>query len=103
MNDPYQDNQYWENMEPEYLIPGDNYDLVINKVPHRPETLPVPSLGRDMEFIRHDMHPNTHALPNMHILIFKYRENNNTMIVENTPLNKIYRLKKSIPNYERNN
>tara|TARA_Y100000389_G_C17420660_1_gene496498 strand:+ start:823 stop:1401 length:579 start_codon:yes stop_codon:yes gene_type:complete len=94
MNNPYQDNPMWEDMQPGYLIPGDKYDLVINKVPYRPENLPVPLLTRDMEFIRHDMHPNTHEFQDMYILKFKYGENNYTMIVENTPLNKIYRLRK---------
>ena len=94
MNDPYQDNPMWEDMQPGYLIPGHKYDLVINKVPFRPETLPVHFLQRDMDFIGHDMHPNTWEVEDMDILKFKYGENNHTMIVENTPLNKIYRLRK---------
>lgn len=94
MNNPYQDNPMWEDMQPGYLIPGDKYDLVIKKTPHRPETLPVPLINTNMEFIRHDMHPNTHAVQDMYILKFKHGENNHTMIVENTPLNKIYRLRK---------
>ena len=94
MNDPYQDNPMWEDMQPGYLIPGYKYDLVINKVPFRPENLPVHFLQRNMEFIGHDMHPNIHAIQDMDILKFKYGENNHTMVVENTPLNKIYRLRK---------
>lgn len=94
MNNPYQDNPMWEDMQPGYLIPGHKYDLVINKVPFRPEVLNFPSINTNMEFIGHDMHPNTHAVQDMYILKFKHGENNYPMIVENTPLNKIYRLRK---------
>ena len=94
MNDPYQDNPMWEDMQPGYLIPGYKYHSVINKVPYRPEVLNFPSINTNMEFIGHDMHPNIHAIQDMDILKFKYGENNHTMVVENTPLNKIYRLRK---------
>ena len=86
------DNSFMIEIQPGHLIQGNKYDLVINKVPFRPENLPVPLLRRDMEFIGHGMHPNKWAVEDMYILKFKYGENNYTMVVENTPQNKIYRL-----------
>lgn len=94
MSDPYQNNEMWQDMQPGHLIPGNKYDLVINKVPFRYENLPVPLLRRDMEFIGHDMHPNTSAVQDMYILRFRFENSDSTMIVENTPQNKIYRLRR---------
>lgn len=104
MSDPYQNNEMWQDMQPGHLIPGNKYHLVLNKVPFRYENLPVPLLQQNMEFIGHDMlttevtmngsdPPYTWTVQDMYILRFRFENSDSTMIVENTPQNKIYRLR----------
>jgi len=74
MNNPYQGNTAWEEMEPGYLIPGHLYTLVINELLNNHEVIADPLIRTNMVFIRHDMHPH---YPDMHVLIFGYENNNN--------------------------
>jgi len=92
MNNPYQGNTAWEEMQPGYLIPGHLYTLVIREYLNNHEVIPYPLIRTNMVFIRHDMHPRYR---DMHVLIFGYENNNNnyTMVVKNTPNNKYYRLR----------
>jgi hypothetical protein len=92
MNNPYQGNHFWEEMEPGYLIPGHLYTLVINEKPESLAVVSPPEIQTNMVFIRHDMHPHD---PDMHVLIFRFENQNDTAyIVKNTPKNKYYRLKR---------
>lgn len=93
MNNPYEGNDAWEEMQPGYLIPGHLYSLVINEVPDSNEVISPPTIMTNMVFIRHDMHPD---YEDMYVLIFGYENVNNNFIyiVKNTPNNQYYRLRR---------